>query len=155
MSKAQETIAVVIATFFGAGKFRYASGTAGSLAALPVIWLVHVSFGPSAVVSFAVVLFFVGVWASKVYIEISGNNDPKPVVIDEVVGQALAISFLPVGIMEYAVAFVFFRIFDVTKIWPANWAEQRLRGGVAVMMDDVVAGLYAGVASLILLRFLQ
>jgi phosphatidylglycerophosphatase A len=49
---------------------------------------------------------------------------------------------------------VFFRIFDITKIWPANWAEQRLKGGLAVMLDDVVAGLYAGVASLILLRFI-
>jgi phosphatidylglycerophosphatase A len=147
-------IAIVAATFFGSGKFPFASGTAGSIAALPVIWLVHSNLGVSAVIAFAVILFFVGIWASTIYIDVSGDNDPSPVVIDEVVGQAIAVSFLPIGLVEYGVAFVLFRIFDITKIWPANWAEQRLKGGLAVMLDDVVAGLYAGVASLILLRFI-
>jgi phosphatidylglycerophosphatase A len=147
-------IAIVAATFFGSGKFPFASGTAGSIAALPVIWLLHSNLGVSAVIAFAVILFFVGIWASTIYIDVSGDNDPSPVVIDEVVGQAIAVSFLPIGLVEYGVAFVLFRIFDITKIWPANWAEQRLKGGLAVMLDDVVAGLYAGVASLILLRFI-
>ncbi len=154
MNNFKTNIAIVAATFFGSGKFPFASGTAGSIAALPVIWLIHSTLGVSAVVAFAVILFFVGIWASTIYIEVSGGNDPSPVVIDEVVGQAIAVSFLPIGLIEYGVAFVFFRIFDITKIWPANWAEQRLKGGLAVMLDDVVAGLYAGVASLILLRFI-
>lgn len=154
MNNLRTNFAIVTATFFGSGKFPFASGTAGSLAALPVIWLIHTTLGSSAVVAFAVILFFVGIWASAVYIDVSGDNDPSPVVIDEVVGQAIAISFLPIGLIEYGVAFVFFRIFDVTKVWPANWAEQRLSGGVAVMLDDVVAGLYAGVASFILMRFI-
>ncbi|MBC8452015.1 MAG: phosphatidylglycerophosphatase A [Rhodospirillaceae bacterium] len=147
-------MAIVVATFFGSGKFPFASGTAGSIAALPVIWLIHTSLGPSAVVAFAVILFFIGIWASNIYIEVSGDKDPGPVVIDEVVGQAIAISFLPIGLVEYGVAFLLFRIFDITKIWPANWAEQRLPGGLGVMLDDVVAGLYAGVVSLILMRLI-
>ena len=154
MNNFKINIAIVAATFFGSGKFPFASGTAGSIAALPVIWLVHSNLGVSAVIAFAVILFFVGIWASTIYIDVSGDNDPSPVVIDEVVGQASAVSFLPIGLVEYSVAFVFFRIFDITKIWPANWAEQRLKGGLAVMLDDVVAGLYAGLASLILLRFI-
>lgn len=153
MNDLRTTTAIVVATFFGSGKFRFASGTAGSLAALPVILLIHYYLGASAIVAFAVVLFFVGIWASTIYIEVSGDNDPKPVVVDEVVGQAIAISFLPIGAMEYGIAFVLFRIFDVTKVWPANWAEQRLSGGLAVMLDDVVAGLYAGVGAVIVLRF--
>lgn len=152
MSNLRTNFAIVAATFFGSGKFPFASGTAGSIAALPVIWLIHTSLGPSAVVAFAVILFFIGIWASNIYIEVSGDKDPGPVVIDEVVGQAIAISFLPIGLVEYGVAFVLFRIFDITKIWPANWAEQRLPGGLGVMLDDVVAGLYAGVVSLIILR---
>lgn len=155
MNVLSKNFAIVIATFFGVGKFPFASGTAGSVAAIPVIWGLHVTLGPSAVVAFAVVLFFVGIWASAVYIEVSGNNDPSPVVIDEVVGQALAISLIPMGAMEYAIAFVFFRIFDITKVWPANWAETKLRGGLAVMLDDVVAGLYAGVATLLVLEVIR
>ncbi|MEC7204176.1 MAG: phosphatidylglycerophosphatase A, partial [Pseudomonadota bacterium] len=122
------------------------------LAALPIIWFLHSYFGYVAVIGFAVLLFFAGIWASRIYIEISDNKDPSPVVIDEVVGQAIAISFLPVGLIEYTVAFVLFRFFDVTKIWPANWAEKRPNPGLAVMLDDVIAGLYAGLLSLIVLR---
>ena len=149
-----EKLAAVIATFFGAGKFPFASGTAGTVAAIPLILLVHHLTGSPGVIAFAVLSFFAGIWASQIYIGISGDNDPKPVVIDEVAGMAIAVSFLPVGITEYAVAFVFFRFFDVTKVWPANWAEKRLSGGLAVMLDDVIAGLYAGVAAVILMRFL-
>jgi len=144
--------AVVLATFFGAGKVSFASGTVGSLAGLPLIWLVHTTFGNGALVLCAVILFFVGIWASRVYIEISGDKDPKPVVIDEVVGQAVAISFLPLSIEAYVLAFILFRIFDVTKIWPANWAERRPNAEFAVMLDDVIAGLYAGIGTLLVLR---
>ena len=93
MNNLKTNIAILAATFFGSGKFPFASGTAGSIAALPVIWLIHSTLGVSAVVAFAVILFFVGIWASTIYIEVSGDNDPSPVVIDEVVGQAIAVSF--------------------------------------------------------------
>ena len=154
MMDVSRAFAIVVATFFGAGKFRYASGTVGSLAALPVIWLIQSTLGNSAVVVFAVLLFFLGVWASRVYIEISGEKDPKPVVVDEVVGQAIAISFLPVSAEAYIAAFILFRFFDVTKIWPANWAERRPNQALAVMLDDVIAGFYAGVVSVLILELL-
>ncbi len=154
MMDVSRAFAIVVATFFGAGKFRYASGTVGSLAALPVIWLIQSTLGNSAVVVFAVLLFFLGVWASRVYIEISGDKDPKPVVVDEVVGQAIAISFLPVSAEAYIAAFILFRFFDVTKIWPANWAERRPNQALAVMLDDVIAGFYAGVVSVLILELL-
>ena len=151
----RRTFAIVVATFFGAGKFRYASGTAGSLAALPVIWLIHANLGNIAVVVFAALLFFLGTWASRIYIEISGDKDPKPVVIDEVVGQSIAISFLPVSAIAYIAAFFLFRFFDVTKVWPANWAERRPNQAFAVMLDDIIAGLYAGSISVLILEFLS
>ena len=154
MTGVTRSIAIVVATFFGAGKSPFASGTVGSLAALPVIWVIHTTLGNSAVVVFAVMLFFLGIWASRAYIEISGDKDPKPVVVDEVVGQAIAISFLPVSATSYIAAFILFRIFDVTKVWPANWAERRPNQALAVMLDDVIAGLYAGGASVLILEFL-
>ena len=152
MNNFKTTIGVIIATFFGAGKFPFASGTLGSLVALPIISIVHSQFGPVVLIGFAITLFFAGIWASQVYIGISGDKDPSPVVIDEVVGQAVAISFIPLGLFEYAVAFFLFRFFDVTKVWPANWAEKRPNAGLAVMLDDVIAGLYAGALSVIVLR---
>ena len=75
-------------------------------------------------------------------------------VIDEVVGQAIAISFLPVSAVAYIAAFFLFRFFDVTKVWPANWAERRPNQALAVMLDDVIAGLYAGGVSVLILEFL-
>ena len=154
MMDVRRTFAIVVATFFGVGKFRYASGTAGSLAALPIIWLIHSTLGNSGVVVFAVLLLFLGIWASHIYIEISDDKDPKPVVIDEVVGQAIAISFLPASEVAYIVAFFLFRLFDVTKVWPANWAERHPNQAFAVMLDDVIAGLYAGGISVLILEFL-
>ena len=155
MNNFKTTTGVVIATFFGAGKFPLASGTFGSLVALPIIWIVHYQFGPIAIIAFATILFFAGIWASQVYIGISDDKDPSPVVIDEVVGQSIAISFIPIGLVEYAVAFFLFRFFDVTKVWPANWAEKRPNAGLAVMLDDVMAGLYAGGMSFIVLRLIS
>lgn len=148
----RQCTAIILATFFGVGKVTFASGTAGSFVALPLIWVIHTTLGNSVVFIFAVVLFFAGIWASRIYIEISGQKDPKPVVVDEVVGQAIAISFLPLTIKAYVLAFILFRIFDVTKIWPANWAERRPNAGLAVMLDDVIAGLYAGIGSVLILR---
>tara|TARA_B100000686_G_C16323412_1_gene729408 strand:- start:133 stop:600 length:468 start_codon:yes stop_codon:yes gene_type:complete len=149
------TIGVAIATFFGVGKFPFASGTFGALFALPLIWILHSLFGAIGIIGFAIILLFAGIWASEVYIAISDKKDPSPVVIDEVVGQAIAISFIPLGLIEYALAFLLFRFFDVTKIWPANWAEKRPNAGLAVMLDDVIAGLYAGAMSLIILRLMS
>jgi len=102
----------------------------------------------------AMLLLVLGVWASSIYISISGSDDPGAVVIDEVVGQAIAIAFLSTDPMQYGLAFILFRFFDIAKIWPANWVETRLSGGLAVMLDDVVAGLYAGVVCLALTRII-
>ena len=147
--------AVTIATFCGTGRAPFASGTIGSFVALLPIWLIHQNFGSNGLILFGIILFFVGIWASSIFIKISGEHDPKPVVIDEVVGQAITISFLPLGIKEYALAFVLFRIFDITKMWPANWAEGLSFFGLAVMLDDVIAGIYAGIFALIILTALS
>jgi phosphatidylglycerophosphatase A len=88
--------------------------------------------------------FVSGVWASGRYARAIGRGDPGSVVIDEIAGQWLAI--LPVALdwRYYIVAFVLFRFTDITKPWPCRAAE-RAPGGVGIMLDDIVAGVYAGV----------
>jgi phosphatidylglycerophosphatase A len=76
-----------------------------------------------------------------------GRKDPGAIVIDEVAGMALSVLLLPRTAGVLLAAFVLFRVFDVVKPYPAN-ALQRLRGGAGVMLDDLVAGVYALVALL-------
>jgi phosphatidylglycerophosphatase A len=82
----------------------------------------------------------------------TGNEDPSEAVIDELAGQWLACAFAPVSVAGYVVAFVLFRFFDMTKIWPVSAAE-RVRGGWGVMFDDIVAGSMAGIIVLLLHRW--
>lgn len=145
-------LASCIATVFWVGRFPLAPGTIGSLAALPVIWFLHAGLGALGVLGFAMIVLAAGVWAAQVHAEATGRVDPGEIVIDEVAGQAIAIAFLPIGIIEYSMAFILFRVFDIVKVWPARWVDQRVSGGVGIMLDDVIAGLYAGLASLALLK---
>ena len=84
-----------------------------------------------------------GWWASEIYAH--GRNDPSEVVIDEVAGQWLVLIVAPLDPALSALGFVLFRLADITKPWPANWAERHLPGGLGIMADDIVAGAYAGV----------
>jgi phosphatidylglycerophosphatase A len=139
--------AAYISTWFGSGFFPIAPGTAGSLVAVPMAWLVLYVSGPygSGVLFLATLLVFgLGVWASEIYSRRAGVTDPKEVVVDEVAGQWLALIFaVPGNLWMFAVGFVLFRIFDIWKPWPANWADKHLAGGWGIMLDDIVAGIYA------------
>jgi phosphatidylglycerophosphatase A len=91
----------------------------------------------------ALTIFFVGWWASAVYIARKGRDDPQEIVVDEVAGQMLALAAAPRTLVGYAIAFALFRLFDIAKPFPANWCDRRLAGGLGVMADDMVAGVYS------------
>ncbi len=84
----------------------------------------------------------VGTWAAHEAERVLGTKDPGAIVIDEVAGMALSVLLVPPTIATLAVAFLAFRVFDIVKPFPANVA-QRLPGGVGVMVDDLIAGIYA------------
>jgi len=134
---------VLIATWFWSGRIGFASGSWGSLAALPfaalIAWAVH----PLALIPAAAALFMAGVWAGGRYAEANDISDPSPVVVDEVVGQWLTLAVIPLDPALYAIGFFFFRLFDVWKPFPANWADRTLKGGLGIMTDDVFAAGYA------------
>lgn len=135
-----------IATWFGAGLLPTAPGTWGSLAALPFAWVILVELGPWALLAAAAIVFALGLWASARYIAGRENKDPAEVVVDEVAGQWLALTVaVPGEAWHFIAGFVLFRLFDITKPWPARRAERRLAGGLGIMADDLVAGAYAAI----------
>jgi phosphatidylglycerophosphatase A len=141
-------VALTLATFFFAGIFPVASGTVGSLIAAIIYWVtpaLHQWFVLSAGI---VVVLAIGLWSSAVVERTMKVQDPGIVVIDEVLGQwiaLLSISYAgnPVFIL---IAFLAFRFFDIVKLWPARYFE-RMHGGAGIMLDDAVAGIYANIVS--------
>ncbi|KIT18188.1 phosphatidylglycerophosphatase A family protein [Jannaschia aquimarina] len=148
-----------IATLGGVGLLRPAPGTWGSLAALPLAWLVMQ--GGAIVFSLAcLALVPLGLWAVAAATKGAVDHDPSEIVIDEVAGQWIALlpvawgaaaAGVPVGALwpGWIAAFVLFRLFDVLKPGPVGWADRRA-DAVGVMLDDLVAGLLAAVGVLIL-----
>jgi phosphatidylglycerophosphatase A len=135
---------ILLATWFGSGLLPGMPGTWGSAAALPFAWVIQYHWGPMALALAATIAFFVGIWAADAYTAETGVTDPGPVVIDEVAGLwltlALAAALDPA---HYIAGFVFFRFADILKPWPVGWADREIKGGLGVMVDDILAGLYA------------
>lgn len=127
----------------GAGRAPKAPGTVGTLAAMPFGWLIAEYAGNSALCIAALVAFLIGWWASDIYVQQTGREDPSEVVIDEVAAMWLVLSFMPQQLLFYLLAFLAFRVFDICKPWPVSWADQRVKGGLGIMLDDILAGLYA------------
>ena len=143
--------AAIIATWFGSGLLPWAPGSWGSLTALPPAWLIAHFLGPRVLVAAAVIVFFLGWWAAERVQQASGVADEGSIVIDEVAGQWLTLAVAPADPLAYAAGFLLFRLFDITKPWPARWADRRIPGGLGVMADDVIAGIYAAIALVVIL----
>jgi len=137
-----ETLAHVLAVWFGCGHVPRAPGTAGTIGAIP-LYLVLRPYGAVAIASAAVLVTAIGVWASRRVCLRVDRKDPQIVVIDEVAGVLVAWTLAPPTPAGAIAGFVLFRIFDHTKPWPARLAEQRLPIGFSVMFDDVIAGAWA------------
>ncbi len=136
--------ATLLATWFGSGLVRTAPGTCGSLAALPFAAGLAFVGGPWLLGLATAAAFAAGLWASARYAGAAGQPDPGAVVIDEVAGLWLALVLLPLDPGLYLLAFLAFRLFDITKPWPIGWVERSLPGAWGIMADDLVAGLIAG-----------
>jgi phosphatidylglycerophosphatase A len=140
-----------IATWFGSGLSPFISGTAGSLAALPFAYLIHITLGNFGLFAASIIMFFVGWWASEQYVSATGTDDPGQIVVDEVAGQWLLLSVLFPTWQSYLIGFLLFRIFDIVKPWPVSLADRKIKGGLGVMADDMLAALYPILLYLILM----
>jgi phosphatidylglycerophosphatase A len=158
--------AIFLATGAYSGLSPVAPGTAGSLVALFLLLLVP-SFQGFAFFTALIVLFVLGVWAASEAERFYKQDDAQQIVIDEIAGMMVSVLWLPTGWKTCLLAFVLFRIFDIAKPFPAKQAEKvsslpgkfgidsplvfRYSGGLGVMLDDVVAGIYANVCLRIIL----
>ena len=124
-----------------------------SLAALPLAWIVVAELGPFGFPVVIALLFAAGWWASSEVVERGGGGDPSYIVVDEVTGQLIALSVVPADPLYYALAFLGFRFFDIVKPWPISWAERKVKGGLGVMLDDVLAGLAVAIIFVVYLYF--
>jgi len=135
--------AALIATGFGAGLLPIGPGSWGSLAALIAGWFIVAYAGYAALAAAALLAFALGWWAAARVARASGAQDPGFIVIDEITAQWLVLFVLPLDGRWYAAAFLLFRLFDIAKPWPIRTVERRAAGGLGVMLDDVLAALYA------------
>jgi len=145
--------ALILGTWFGSGLMPFASGTFGTLAAVPlaVLWSF---FSPLFGALILIVMILVAIWASQVVQNLLERVDPSEVVIDEVVGFLLTLLWIPISWGTLLAGFLLFRLFDIWKPWPAGPAE-RLHGGFGIVLDDLVAGLYANLALRMILFFVS
>src|SRR3954453_5396986 len=144
-------LAILLATFFGAGYSPVAPGTAGSLAAIGIAVLVQLPAWQYALL--AALLFLPAVWAADVTARTLQKKDPGLVVVDEVIGQWIALAGARSLTWEtYLAAFLLFRLFDIWKPPPARQLES-LPEGWGINADDVMAGIYAAIVLWLAGRF--
>lgn len=135
-----KSLGVGIATVGGVGWFPVAPGTAGSAVGV-AIYLATRTWSPPAQLALVVGIVLVGLWASDVAAKALMKDDPGPVVIDEVAGQLVTLLLTGVGWKGALAGFFIFRGFDILKPYPARQLEA-LHGGLGIMADDLMAGVY-------------
>ena len=148
-------------TLFGIGKIKKIPGSIASLATtLFLFFLFHIlNISPNIVLISVIIIFFISLYAVKIFIKDLDNKDPKEIVIDEFIGQSIPLCLYEVAhnvpketaeiLKFYFIMFILFRIFDITKPFPVSYYEKNFKNSLGVIMDDVCAGLYV-VAVLVL-----
>jgi len=137
---------IVLATAFYSGYVPYAPGTAGSVVGIGVWILVFAPLmrtSPQAGLLLFAVLFVAGCYISERAEKIFAQHDSSLIVIDEVMGMVATMLFNPSGWLWILGGFAAFRLFDVVKPFPASLIDRKMRGGTAVMLDDLAAAIYA------------
>ena len=131
-----------IATGAGSGYLPKAPGTWGTLVGL-LLWWPLARLSLTVYLAAVAALFLVGVASAGAAEKILDRGDPGVVVIDEIVGVLIALTAVPLHPAAAFAGFALFRLFDIAKPFPVGWVDRHLHGGLGIMLDDVVAGLYA------------
>ncbi len=141
-------------SWFYTGKFPKAPGTMGSFATLPLIYVLHaLHFNIYHLLLLIIILYVAAVAVTQQVQKTYGLHDPQWIVIDEVIGMLITWAFVPtVDFPNLFLVFSLFRLFDIIKIWPANYFD-RLHHGLGTITDDVVSGIYAGISCYLIQQF--
>ncbi|MBT5032066.1 MAG: phosphatidylglycerophosphatase A [Proteobacteria bacterium] len=129
---------------FGGGLLKPAPGTWGTLVGV-LIYLLLISIPTPVYVLLCVVLFVVGIWLCDIACRDAGVHDHGAIVWDEIVGFLVTMAFVPFSWPALILGFLLFRFFDILKPWPISALDRQVGGGFGVMVDDLLAGLFAGI----------
>ena len=152
-------------TLFGIGKIKKIPGSLASFATTVFLFfLFHIlNVSPNIVLFAIIIIFFISLYAVKIFIKDLTNKDPKEVVIDEFIGQSIPLCLYEIahGIPKdsddalkfYLIIFVLFRFFDIAKPFPVNYYDKKFKNSFGVIMDDVCAGLYVAVVLVVYMVF--
>ena len=135
---------LLLATGFGVGYSPVAPGTLGTLIAIIVYYFLSKILSPVYEITL-VGFFFLSVWISENAERFFGKKDDQRIVIDEITGFLIAMLWVPKTFLFVVIGFFLFRFFDILKPFPIRRVEKRLKGGFGVVLDDVVAGVYANI----------
>ncbi len=127
---------------FGSGLAKKAPGTFGTVAGIPIYWLMAQT-DLLAYSLLTLLALLVGVWICDVAAKKLGEHDFGGIVWDEIVGLLITLWVVPVTWQNIGLGFVLFRFFDIVKPWPIRWVDRKVQGGLGIMLDDVLAGIFA------------
>ncbi|GGB33887.1 phosphatidylglycerophosphatase A [Oceanisphaera marina] len=132
----------LLALGFGSGLSPVMPGTMGTLAAIPLYWLIQ-GLSPAWYLLILLLGFIAGIWICNAATRAIGRHDHGAIVWDEIIGYGITMFAAPAGLGWMVVGFVLFRFFDIIKPWPISWFDRRVHGGFGIMLDDVIAGVFA------------
>ncbi len=127
---------------FGSGLMPKAPGTFGTIAAIPV-YLLMSSLELWWFIGLTIVITLVGIYVCSYTSKALGVHDHSGIVIDEIAGYLITMIAVPFAWQWIVIGFVLFRLFDIIKPWPISWLDKKVHGGLGIMLDDVVAGIFA------------
>lgn len=147
-----EKMALCLSSWFGSGLMPVAPGTFATLTAVPLVMVLNIlgSFYEALVL---MILIPVAVWSAGLCEKRLGRVDPPEIVIDEVAGFLLTLFFLPLSWITLCFGFVLFRFFDILKPYPIGRLEKKVRGGKGIVLDDLLAGVYANLSLRLVIYF--
>lgn len=134
----------IFCTGFGIGKVPFFSGTLASLSILPFIWIFKIYLNINSLLILIFIYSIISYFLIKICVKNETNKDPSYIVVDEHIGQAIALIFCNEVLTDYIIAFILFRLFDIFKPFPISYFD-RLKSPIGVIGDDVVAGIFSGI----------
>ena len=145
---------LLLAFGFGSGLAPRAPGTAGTLAAIPV-YLACAQFSATGYLALTLAVFLTGIWICERAAQRLGVHDHPGIVWDEFAGCLVTMIPAPSAWPWAVVGFVLFRLFDIWKPWPISWVDRKAKGGLGIMLDDVIAGAFAAPLLYLITRAVQ
>ncbi|MAZ46786.1 MAG: phosphatidylglycerophosphatase [Rickettsiales bacterium] len=135
-------ISILFSSSFGIGNLKFFPGTLASFATLPMVWFIKDFFSFNLFLIILILYSVISYFLIKICIKNLTNKDPKYIVADEHIGQSISLIFCDQKILDYLIAFILFRFFDILKPFPINLVDKHIKNACGVIFDDVIAGVY-------------